>query len=217
MNNEDILCKKFNRLTVLDIRKRKINKRYVTELRCLCDCGNIKYIDKYSVLSGRSKSCGCLHKEIAKKVNTIHGERNTRLYRTWYHMKSRCTCITDPKYKNYGERGITVCDDWNDFLKFKEWAYNNGYDDSLTIERIDVNKGYSPDNCKWITISEQSNNKTCSHYFKYNNKIYSLKELSNVLNIPYKALHKILILNRKSNTLSLYNLEESNYLEYLNQ
>lgn len=99
-------------------------------------------------------------KETHVKPNLKTGESSTRLYATWLGMKRRCTKSNCPDFKNYGGRGIKICDDWmKDFLAFKEWAYSNGYNDDLTIERINVNGNYEPENCTWITLSEQSKNK----------------------------------------------------------
>ena len=130
-------------------------------------------------------------------------------------MKGRCYCVTDAKYNQYGARGITVCDEWKDnYNSFLSWSLNNGYTDELTIERIDVNGNYTPDNCKFITMSEQTKNKTVSRFYKYKGVVYSLKELAVALNKDYKSLHREVVTNGQ---LEKYFLQESNYLEYIQQ
>lgn len=211
--NSEYVGKKFNKLTILAECINKNNTKY-RKFRCKCDCGTIRILDKRSVIIGTTKSCGCLHKQLAKEVNTKHGDSKTRLYKIWLHMKSRCYNTSDAKYKNYGERGIIICQEWNDFIKFKEWAKNNGYKDDLTIERIDVNGNYEPSNCIWVDLSNQTINKTTSHYFKYRDKVYFLKDLVNIFNKSYKSLYKELVINKN---LDKYGLEISNYIDYINQ
>lgn len=214
LNIYDYINRKYNKLTILrEYKKENNNSTYVL---CQCDCGNTTIQSLSTVINNKVKSCGCLR--TYKYENEII---NKRLYKIWQHVKSRCYCKTDPKYKNYGARNITICDDWkDDFLVFQKWAINNGYNDSLTIERIDVNGNYTPDNCKFISFSEQTKNKTCSHYYKVNNKIYSLKELAEYLNVSYKKLHKDLVISHKEfyyKDNKLVVILPSNYLDYINQ
>lgn len=123
----------------------------------LCDCGN-HYITRGSDLKrGRSLSCGCFRKEFQHNEKTTHGESDNRIYRILSYMKTRCYNTNILGYKYYGGKGIKVCDEWkNDFLKFKEWALSNGYQDDLSIDRIDSNGDYCPENCRWITLLENS-------------------------------------------------------------
>ncbi len=135
---------KFGKLQPLyNTGKRKGKSGSVVWL-CKCDCGETKEIATKELTFGRTKSCGCLRSGNKKLY--------PRLYQVWINMKSRCYYPGDSKYKWYGQRGITVCDEWrNDFVAFKEWALANGYQNNLTIDKINNNKGYSPDNCQWIT------------------------------------------------------------------
>lgn len=121
-----------------------------------CDCGNEKMINLYNVKIGKTKSCGCLFKEHPN--HTKHGDRWTRLYRIWRGMRERCNTPSCSTYKNYGARGITVCDEWNNYETFKKWALKNGYNDKLTIDRVNVNGNYEPSNCQWTTYKRQANN-----------------------------------------------------------
>ena len=125
--------------------------------RCCCDCGN--FVETTTDLLQRSKvtNCGCKRSEGLHKT---HGGSRSRLYRIWKGMKNRCYNPKQSRYELYGGRGITICDEWlNDFAAFQEWAALNGYDENLTIDRIDNDKGYCPDNCRWATYAEQIHNR----------------------------------------------------------
>lgn len=112
-----------------------------------------------NLLSGNTKSCHICGK-VAKGRHKIHGGYETRLYRIWCGMKGRCKNPTNKAYKDYGGRGITICDEWDkDFSAFRDWALGHGYEDWLSIDRVDNDKGYSPDNYRWATAKEQSNNR----------------------------------------------------------
>ena len=151
MNNiiEDLTNKKFGRWTVLE---RVPNKNGAVYWKCKCDCGVIKEVKSSNLKLGNSKSCGCLSRELSSERMKIHGGRKTRLYEIWYNMRQRCYNSNIESYKNYGGRGIIVCDEWkNDFVSFRNWALSNGYTESLTLDRIDVNKNYYPENCRWVS------------------------------------------------------------------
>lgn len=157
--------------------------------KCKCDCGNTVIVPGIQLRCGKTKSCGCLHKEITAKKNaerlTKHGDARTRLYGIFIGMHKRCEKKYHTAYGEYGGRNIKVCDEWSDYSTFKEWALENGYSDSLTIDRIDNNKGYSPDNCRWSTMKEQSNNKRSSRIIECNGERHTVAEWSEILNIPY--------------------------------
>jgi hypothetical protein len=152
------LGKRYGKLTVIAYDKSVKGNLYFF---CKCDCGNVKSIQKSGLVRGVTTSCGC--KLIER--NTKHGLSRTRLYRVFSDMKLRCYNPNSPDYKNYGGRGITICNEWlQDFTAFYKWAYKNGYDENAkkmqcTIDRIDNNKGYSPANCRWVDVATQNRNK----------------------------------------------------------
>lgn len=148
---KDLIGHKFNHLIVLSYAGQA---RTARTFNCRCDCGNTIVLDAYSITSGKRKDCGCLNRQRGAKVN------NRRLYCIFTGMKSRCYNPNATGYKNYGGRGITICDEWlADFFAFKDWATSHGYADELTIDRIDNEKGYCPNNCRWVTRADQNRNK----------------------------------------------------------
>ena len=158
---------RFGRLTVLRRADDYISpngKHHVMWL-CLCDCGNTKSVDVVQLVSGKTKSCGCLHSDIVSNQKTIHGGCKDRLYKVYHNMKNRCYNENSDDYKYYGGRGITICDEWLDsYLAFKDWALSHGYDESAhrgecTIDRINVDGNYCPDNCRWVDMATQSRNR----------------------------------------------------------
>lgn len=168
MNHNDLTGQRFGRLVVI---KRAYFKKGKTYWICRCDCGNEKTVSRTHLLSGKTSSCGCYKREciignLQEHMSgfTMHGKSKTRLYKVWVNMHSRCNCETCDSYKYYGERGITVCDEWSTFPPFYEWAMANGYDPDApygkcTIDRIDVNGNYEPSNCRWVDMKVQASNK----------------------------------------------------------
>jgi len=157
----DLTGMKFGKLTAIEPTDKR-NKSGNILWKCICDCGKTTFADAHSLKRGNTKTCGCSRKQPRpnrKKYGSIG--INTRLYRIWSNMKTRCTnSHSQYKYSRYGGRGISVCEEWmNDFESFKNWAVSHGYSDSLTLDRIDNDGNYGPDNCRWATMSEQCFNR----------------------------------------------------------
>ena len=148
----DLTGQTFERLTVIKrVENAKNNK---AQWLCQCSCGKQKIIKSSNLIRGATSSCGCIKEE--KRLGELH---NSRLHRIWNNMKQRCLNPKNTNYVHYGKRGITVCKEWIDFKPFYNWALSNGYKDTLSIDRINVNGNYEPLNCRWATYKEQNNNK----------------------------------------------------------
>ena len=150
----DLTGEKFGRLTVVRKTDERLNKKIVWE--CACDCGSTVKVRGGHLKSGHTTSCGCVVVEMASTMNKTHGKSRSRLYVIHRNMISRCNNTKSEFYKYYGGRGVKVCDGWRMFEPFYEWAIENGYRDGLTIDRVDVNSGYSPSNCEWVTKEENT-------------------------------------------------------------
>ena len=180
---KELSGQRFTKLTVI---KRAGSTKYGQPLwECKCDCGNTTFVCGQHLREQRVKSCGCYIKEIVTK----HKMSRTRLYKIWASMKNRCENPNRKDYKRYGQRGIKVCSDWSDFLTFCEWATNNGYNDGLTLDRIDVNGNYEPSNCRWATVKEQSNNRTNNHLITYNGETKTIAQWAEERNINHDTLY----------------------------
>lgn len=242
-SKEELLGERFGRLLVIAVSRKHNGFVYYD---CQCDCGNIKDIRKDALLTGATRSCGCLHKDamssrridmvgkqfgrltvlkmsehrggngrdiywtcqcscedetifdvlgtalrrnnkptlscgcIAREVNTKHGLSRTRIYKIWDNMKYRCLNSNCSFYNFYGGRGIKICDEWldeeNGFINFYNWSMKNGYNDNLTIDRINNDGNYKPDNCRWATQKEQMNNRSDNNFITINGRTQTVTQ-----------------------------------------
>ena len=184
----DLTGKRFGRLIVLSPYGKTKHNCFIW--MCKCDCGNYKPITSRCLITGSSLSCGCLsreiHNKIAKKLFTRHGLNNTKLNAVWKGMKKRCFNENSTEYINYGGRGITMCPEWsNDFETFYMWAISNGYQEGLSIDRIDNNGNYEPSNCRWITRQEQAYNRRSNKLLLYNGEYLPMKLIAKMENVDY--------------------------------
>lgn len=185
----DLTGQRFGRLVVQE-RAANIGKQ--TAWLCKCDCGNEKIVTGSNLKLGHAQSCGCLWKEVVpeknKEKNTRHGETHTKLHRTWVNMRYRCNNPNCWQYKDYGGRGISVCEDWELYEAFRDWAIASGYSDDLSIDRIDVDGNYEPSNCRWVGMKTQSNNTRRNHVLTYNNQTHTIQEWSEITGINWTTI-----------------------------
>ena len=183
----DLLGKKFERLTVIE--RMPNNKRKQAVWKCRCDCGNEIIVEAGHLRSGHSKSCGCYGREKVSEHNTIHGMGGTKLSRVYNTMKGRCYNPSDAKYNRYGARGIIVCDEWlNNPKTFFDWAMSNGYKEGLSIDRINNDGNYCPENCRWADNFIQANNKSNNVRIEHNGVLKTKGEWAKFLGISYSAV-----------------------------
>ena len=203
---KDLTGKKFGKLTVISLSEKKQRLRkgkpdgHFYKWLCQCECGRMTIVDQVHLKSGHTQSCGCIQDENRKKIK---GLSNSKLFWTWRNILSRCYNKKSREYKNYGGRGITICDDWrNDFLMFYDWAVKNGYNENIdgkdcSIDRIDNDKGYSPENCRWVNQIIQSRNKRTNINVTLNGETKCLEDWCREFEIPrgkvysYYKNHKV--------------------------
>ena len=176
---------KSGRLTVVSFdHKTSTNHVYV---KCRCDCGNEVVVRASSILRQTTKSCGCLAAERNKEKSTKHGMFGSRIYNIWAAMKRRCVDSKTQAFKWYGAKGIGFCKEWEQFEPFFIWAKENGYSDNLSLDRIDSNGNYCPDNCRWTTFKQQARNRANNTVVEYNNEKHCLSEWAEKFNINYST------------------------------
>lgn len=177
---------KFGYLTI--IREVSPNGNY-RRFECLCECGKIKTISMAGMRSGAIVSCGCYHKRVTVDIHKTHGGYKSRLYRIWINIKQRCGNPHNKHFIKYGGRGIHLCDEWEkSFESFRMWSSMNGYSDDLTIDRIDNNGNYCPENCRWISNNEQQLNKRTNRIVDYNGQSMPLSEWAKITGLKWKTL-----------------------------
>lgn len=194
---KDLTGQRFGRLTVLYLLPERKNKKAVW--KCRCDCGNETSVVGYRLTTGVTQSCGCYQTECMRKNgarSATHGNSKSRLYKMWQSMKGRCNNQNNPKYPMYGARGISVCEEWLDFGNFFQWAMNNGYDpdapkNACTIDRIDNDKGYFPENCRFADACVQDNNRRNNTTIFFNGESHTIAEWSRITGISkYKISYR---------------------------
>lgn len=189
VNKEKYVGKRLNNFVVVDVVRRSNKKQ--AELQCLCDCGKVFYMYPTFFNKGAYSSCGCKKSERLVKMHLTHSGSNHPLYQEWRSMISRCHCKDSYNYKDYGARGITVCDEWQDPNNFYEWANSvGGRPTKATLERIDNSKGYCPENCRWATMKEQSRNKRSNIIIEYNGKKQCIQDWAEELGIKHETIRR---------------------------
>jgi len=184
----DIIGNRYGRWVVLENAGK--NPHGEKQVLCRCDCGVQKVMRRSLITLGYSKSCGCYAREISVEKATSHGCSGTRIYRIWAGIIQRCYNNTkDCEWKKYGGRGISMCNDWRDFCNFNEWALANGYNDELTIDRIDNNGNYEPSNCRWATVYEQNNNRRTNKIISFNGVTGTVREFADKYRLKYSCLY----------------------------
>jgi len=187
MKSKDLTGMKFGLLTIIS-RAEKTSKNPSWE--CECECGNTKTILSYNLISGKSKSCGCVRGNKLRLFSKTHGESKTRIYGIYKGMKQRCYNKNTPAYRYYGGKGIEICFDWlNDFLKFKNWSIDNGYLHGKSIDRINPNGNYCPENCRWVDVEKQQNNKLNSFFLSIDGEKKTIAEWADSNNINKQTLY----------------------------
>ena len=193
---------KYGRLTVIEYAG--LNKNNAALWKCKCDCGNERIVMGAVLRSGKTKSCGCLQRVVAKETvqkynnspeykpvrHITHGLHSTRLFGIWCRMKGRCYNSKSTQYRYYGAKGVKICDEWlTDFKAFYDWSMANGYQDDLTIDRINNDGNYSPDNCRWANHSEQMLNRSNTVFVEYNGEKKPLAVWCRIYGVNYKRAH----------------------------
>lgn len=182
----DLTGRKFERLKVISYAGT--DKSGKTLWNCECKCGNSTISYGQNLKNGTAKSCGCLQKEKLIQRSKTHGQTNSRLYQIWHDMKERTQNRNNKNYKRYGGRGIKVCAQWKKFDDFRKWALDNGYKENLTIERINNNGNYCPENCRWATKEEQNRNKRDNVILEYKGERKILADWAKDKGMSYACL-----------------------------
>jgi len=178
----------FNMMTIIkEVEPRKKQRQFL----CKCKCGHIGKYVLVLLVNEQTKSCGCLRKSTFVERNTFHGKSRTKLNAVWQAMKQRCFNENNANYIFYGGRGIKVCNEWkNSFIEFYNWAIENGYKEGLSIDRINVNGNYEPDNCQWVKMKIQTRNKRDNVFVEFNGENLCIQDWANRLGINHTTLTK---------------------------
>ena len=209
-DRESLVDSRFGRLTVIGLDH--YDSRHNSHWLCECDCGNQIVVVRGSLTTGNTTSCGCYRQEIS----TTHGLSGGQLYHVWDNMLQRCENENKPFYYRYGGRGIYVCDEWHDFEIFRDWAMENGYEPGLSIDRINNNDGYTPENCRWADRITQANNTSGNRFITYNNDTHTIAEWARIFGIKYGLLRNRVDRNDMRDFEEYFGLIDMNYRIYKN-
>ena len=184
---------RYGRLTIIrEVEPAGSIHKRVRRFLCRCDCGNETICRLPNLKSGTTKSCGCYRKFVSSNRKDCHHLQNTRIYRIWCGMKRRCYNKHNEHFDRYGGRGIIVCDEWKtDFMNFYDWAMSNGYDDKLSIDRINNEGNYEPSNCRWANQKQQIVNSTAAIKCSLGGNIVSLSDIADILGVSFKRIRRI--------------------------
>ncbi len=177
---------KFGRLEVIRLSSDK-------KWECICDCGSVVRVVWRSLVTSNTSSCGCLRRELRTRKNTTHNKSRTKVYKIWCGMIKRCYNQKSKSYKDYGGRGIEVCERWQEFENF--YVDMGDPPKGYTIERRDNDKGYFLENCCWVTKSEQNNNQRTNHLIEFNGVIKNISQWEKYLGFPESTIHKRIFRN----------------------
>lgn len=179
MGVNDLTNQRFGKLVVISRVENTSNGK--AKWLCRCDCGNNTIACGVNLKNGHTKSCGCYSRK--------HGyARKERLYNIWVGMRQRCRDKNADNWKHYGGRGISVCKEWDEYPTFRLWALSNGYDETKSIDRIDVDGNYCPENCRWADSTQQNNNARSNRLFTHNGETLTMAQWARKVNMPYKLL-----------------------------
>lgn len=184
----DLIGQRFGKLVVIGRADPPVDNQGSARWHCRCDCGHDTDVVGQSLRRGLTASCGCLQKERTRAASITHGQTGSHLHYVWKAMLQRCENQHNKSYDGYGGRGITVCEEWHDFVNFMQWAERTGYQEGLSIDRIDVNEGYNPVNCRWVTMHEQNRNKRNNINITYHGVTRCLTDWAATLGINAGAL-----------------------------
>lgn len=185
---KDIAGVRFGRLRAIKPNGSQGNN---TKWLCICDCGNKVSVNISSLTMGRTRSCGCLRKENTSSMFKKHGFRSEKLYSVYCTMKQRCYNPNNQRFSCYGGRGISICDEWQaDYLAFRKWALDNGYEDGKSIDRINNDGNYEPSNCRWVNTITQANNKRNNPKIEYGGESHTIAEWARIKGLSYHTLYE---------------------------
>ncbi len=195
---------RFNMLTIIhEVPKHKTRRHFL----CKCDCGQTREVALIRLTTGKTRSCGCIAIKILKQRFTTHGMGGHPLYNVWNSMKQRCSNPKQRAYYRYGGRGIRVCNEWLRFEPFKNWALSNGYKEDLTLERVDNDGNYEPDNCAFVSKKRQANNRKTNRFIDYKGETMTLADWGRRVGISpivlLKRLNRGWSIEKSSNTPSM--------------